>query len=115
MYKSNIKQDWSNKILARNTKWSWHDEKHINILDNEEVFSITLDEWQTLVFHEADGNKTIDNIILWFPTQYKDKNSVPHNFEKYIYQAGEDLIFKLKIIELWDTKEDLAYSFDLPQ
>jgi len=115
MNKHNIKQDWNNKILARSAKWSWHDEKHINILDNEEVFNVTLDEWQTLVYHESDGNKTIENIILWFPTQYEDKKTIPHNYEKHILQAGKDLIFKLKIIELWDSKEDLNDYFDLPR
>lgn len=106
---------WNRKILARCAIWDWHDSKCIDVLDYKGNVDFTLNEWETLVFHEADGNNTIEDIISLFPTLYKNKEMIPKQYEKNIFKAAEDLIFKMKLVELWDRKEDLAYYFDLPK
>jgi hypothetical protein len=105
---------WKQKYLARCALWNWHDSHRINIVDIQNRGTITLDSWQTLVFHEADGNKTVEELFFWLVSQYSDKQEIPQNLEEIILTALKQLIEQMKVVELWTQKNDLAYYFELP-
>lgn len=106
---------WKEKYMARCALWNWHDSHTVNIVDNQNREMITLNPWQTLVFHEADGNKTVEEFFFWLVGQYRDAEEIPQNLEEIILNALKELIEEKKVVELWDNKNDLAYYFDLPR
>lgn len=106
---------WHQKYLARCTQWKWQDATHINTIALEGEITNRLDYWQTLVFHEAQGSRTIIDIINWFPSQYQNKENVPSNYKELILEAGRILAFDLNLIELRDIKENIQVDFELPK
>lgn len=102
-------------FLARRVRWNWHDDVRIDLLDDRDQPITTLDEWQTLVFHEADGNHSLDMIIGWFPTQYKDPAKVPADYRSAITEAAKFLIDDRRWVEPRDRPDDLAREVALPR
>lgn len=101
-------------FLARCARWEWHDKLRIDILDDRDRPVATLDEWQTLVFHEADGNHSLDMLIEWFPSQYHDPAMVPAEYRRAITQAASSLLDQ-HWIEGWDRRDDLPREVALPR
>ncbi len=107
------KVNWKKGFLARCAIWDWYDSEHIYVLGKKG--EISLNKWQTLVFHEANGNRTIEQMISWFPSQYKDQTCIPTGYVDDMLIAAEELLFKIQVVELWERKDDLAYYFELPK
>lgn len=110
-----MEYNWEYKILARCSFWDWRNSKCINVLDNKGNITQLLNEWETLVFHEANGNNTIRDVIDMYPTMYLKKEMMPKEYENEIIVAAKKIIQHFKLVELWDTKNDLVYYFDVPQ
>lgn len=102
-------------FLARRARWEWHDNQRIDILDEHDRPVFTLDEWQTLVFHEADGNHSLEMIISWFPSQYQDTGKVPADYRREITRAASFLVDDRRWVEHWDRPDDLAREVALPR
>lgn len=102
-------------FLARRARWKWHDDVRIDILDDRDQPLATLDEWQTLVFHEADGNHTLEAIISAFPSHYKDPKKVPADYRREITRAAGSLVDDHHWVECWNRADDLACEVALPR
>ncbi|HEX7842137.1 MAG TPA: hypothetical protein VF469_31915 [Kofleriaceae bacterium] len=102
-------------FLARRVRWEWHDRVRIDILDDRDQPVVTLDEWQTLVFHEADGNHTLEAIIAEYPSYYQDPQKVPADYRGEITRAAGSLVDERHWVERWDRADDLAHEVALPR
>ncbi len=100
------------RYLARCTLWNWHDNSTIDIIDLENNVIFHLDEWQTMVFFEADGNITAEALVSSLQAKYHGR--VPQDFNDRVFISTEELAYKFKVIELWSHKDDLPYYFELP-
>jgi len=100
------------KYMARNARWDWHDGEAIDIVDDQNRVARTLDRWQTLVFHEADGNRTLSELVSWLPSQYQTI-APPPDLSSKLLKGLEDLV-EAKLVEFWDRPDDLAYYFEWP-
>jgi hypothetical protein len=101
-------------FLARCVRWEWHDNTRIDILDEHDHPMCTLDEWQTLVFHEADGQQTLERIISAFPTNYRDPARVPSAYRHELSAAARFLIEDRQWVALWDRRNPLPRDLALP-
>ena len=100
------------KYLAKHALWNWHDNSTIDIVDADNNVLIHLNEWQALVFFEADGSTTTERLIYSLLTTYKNLNE--EDLRKTIVDSAEQLVFELNVVELRSEKDDLPYCFDLP-
>lgn len=100
------------KYLARCALWDWHDNSTIDITDDQNHVNAHLDEWQTLVFFEADGNITVEEIIASLSAKYEGQ--LPKDYNAKIIDSTKKLIEEIKGVELWDHKEDLPYYYEWP-
>jgi hypothetical protein len=101
-------------FLARCMRWDWHDDVRIDVLDDAGRPICTLDEWQTMVFHEADGQQTLDQIIAMFPTHYRDPAKIPAMYPRKLADAARFLIEEHHWIELRDRRNPLQDGLTLP-
>ena len=102
-----------NEYLARCVQWAWHDDATIDLLDPAGQAATRLSEWQTMVFHSADGSTSTAGMIAFLRERYGDR--VPPGFEQDVFNAAQELIFDLKAVELRQHKASLPEAFDLPQ
>ena len=102
-------------FLARRARWEWHDDVRIDILDDRDQPVVTLDEWQTLVFHEADGSHTLEAIIAEYPSHYQDPQKVPADYRGEITRAAGSLVDEHHWVERWERADDLAREVALPR
>jgi hypothetical protein len=105
----------SGKYPARIAPWEWHDAGTIDVLDDDGAVASTLDEWQTLVFHAADADRTVGEIIGALrerpPVDDEGRAVDP---TPSVMAALNTLTDELGVVALWDTSEDLAFEHDLP-
>lgn len=74
----------------------------------------TLDEWQTLVFHEADGQQTLEQIISAFPTHYRDPATVPSAYRSELADAARFLVEDRRWVAPRDRRNPLPRDIALP-
>jgi hypothetical protein len=109
--------DRDHRYLARAAAWDWHDAATIDILDEQGDVVRTLDQWQTLVFHEADANRTVAQLVAWL----EDRPAVDAHGRPAddpvgsVTQALAALTDDLGLVELRDAKADLPPEHDLPR
>ena len=100
------------KYLARCALWNWHDAGTVDITDLEGNVLAHLSEWQTFVFHGADGNFTAEELISSLQTNRP--GPAPDDLREQVLTAAQELVNGLKVVELWDRKDDLPSYFELP-
>lgn len=101
-------------FLARCVRWAWHDNVRIDVLDERGRPAHTLDEWQTLVFHEADGQRTLAQIIAMFPTRYRDPAAIPAAYQRELTEAARFLIEDRHWVMPRDRRNPLPEEFSEP-
>jgi hypothetical protein len=100
--------DRDGKYFVRRAPWRWHDGSTVDILDGDGKVARTLDGWQTLVFHEADGSKTVAEFISWLKEKPEyDEAGNPVDPTQSATRALAALSDDLKIIELVDAPTQL--------
>ena len=107
--------DRDGKYFARRAAWRFHDASTIDILDGDGKVVRTLDGWQTLVFHEADGSKTVTEFIAWLKEKPEvDEAGRPVDPTQSATQALTALTDDLSIVELTDAPTQLLFEHEYP-
>jgi hypothetical protein len=86
--------------IARCATWKWHDADLIDIVDANGNILVTLDKWQTWIFHEADGGRTVKNLLDWIASHYRENQSKPPDLERTVLTALTALVEDLRVVEL---------------
>src|SRR5688572_1772631 len=105
----------ANKFFMRAAPWDWHDGARIDLVDEAGRVLITLDEWQTLIFHEADANRRIGDFITWMASKYRNPAELPPDLAQRIEATLRQLVDDLGAVALVDTSRDLPYHLELPR
>ncbi|MEW7291329.1 hypothetical protein [Aquimarina sp. 2304DJ70-9] len=103
-----------NKYFVRTLQWDWLNEEMIHLFDNKSPRVITMDEWPQQIYLDADGQKTIEEYIIWIANKYS-RGQVPSTLDKDIILMIEDLIEDGEMIKLTEGKTDLPYYLDSPK
>lgn len=107
--------DTNDMYLARRAAWDWHDDGTIDILDERGDVVETLDDWQTLVFHEADANTTVGELMAMLRKRPPvDANGDPVDPTDSVMAALVALTDELRAVELRDGKSELDPDHNLP-
>jgi hypothetical protein len=93
---------WLDLYFARSSIWDWHDGSQIDIIDQQGQVTATLDTWQTWVFHEADGGRTVRNALAWLTSHYREGNPKPPDLDETILKALTFLVEDLHAVVLSD-------------
>jgi len=91
---------WAGFYFMRTAPWDWHDAGRIDVLDESGAVLTTLDEWQTLVFHQADGERRVGEFFTWLLTKYPDETEIPPDLPETVTRALTDLVDGLHVVEL---------------
>ncbi|MBQ4819318.1 hypothetical protein [Aquimarina sp. MMG016] len=102
------------KYFIRTLQWDWLNEEMIHLFDNKSPRVITMDEWPQQIYLDADGQKTIEEYIIWMANKY-GRGQVPTTLDKDMILMIEDLIGDGEIIKLTDEKTELPYYLDKPK
>ena len=60
-------------FFLRNTLWLWHDYKRIYIVNKRSPIILTLNLWDTLIFHEAIGERNASDFIIYMQNQNSEE------------------------------------------
>ena len=100
--------DFKEQYLARCKKWVWYDESTISVfLEGDKPTQLT--KWQTLVFHAADGNTSLQELIEQLNKGISNKAN--EDFTQELDKSVKELK-ALKAIEYWDKKNDLVPDYE---
>lgn len=102
------------KYFIRTLQWDWLNEEMIHLFDNKSPRVITMDEWPQQIYLDADGQKTIEEYIIWMANKY-GRGQVPATLDKDMILMIEDLIEDGEMIKLTNEKTDLPYYLDSPK
>jgi hypothetical protein len=104
------------KYLARATAWEWHNNGQIDVLNGAGDVAATLSEWQTTVFHAADGNTSVQEFVSSMADAYVVRDQpVPDDLSAKLVGEVTHLIDDLNCVELWEKKGDLRVDYEFPQ
>lgn len=106
---------WAAKFLARRRSWEWHGPAEIDVFGADGAVTDVLREWQTAIFHTADGNHTLQEFISTMADQYGDPAAVPADLAQTLLAETRTLVEDRQVVELWDAPADLADDLDLPR
>lgn len=106
---------WAGKFLARRRSWDWQGPAEIEVFDAEGTVTEVLRDWQTAIFHVADGNNTLQEFISNMADQYGDPAAAPADLAQLLLAETRTLVEDRRIVELWDRAADLDEDFDLPR
>ncbi len=109
-----IEHSWMNMYFVRCATWKWHNNKQIEIMSENGHIPVVLDEWQTLVFHEANTNQTITELILSLATRYSKKEAVPVNLDMIILKSLEFLVADVQAVRMTSIKMDIPDDYVFP-
>jgi hypothetical protein len=97
--------------IARHAPWKWHDGDLIDIVDTKGEMLRTLDKWQTWIFHEADGGRTVRNLLAWIASHYREHQSKPLDLDRVVLKALSELVEDMGVVKL--CKEGPVLSDEL--
>ncbi|WP_010518577.1 hypothetical protein [Croceivirga radicis] len=102
------------KYFIRTMQWDWLDDKMIHAIDNKSPRMITMGEWPQQIFLDADGQKTIEEYVIWMANQFSH-GKVPENFDESMILTIEDLIADGEMLRLVNEKTKLPYYLEKPK
>jgi hypothetical protein len=106
----------SDKYLARASTWEWHNNGQIDVLGGDGTVRATLTEWQTTVFHAADGNTSVQEFLSAMAHAYDIRaQPVPDDLGPMLTGEITYLVDNLHAVQLWDGKADLPVEFEFAQ
>lgn len=107
---------WAEKFLARRAVWEWHNNGQIDILAADGTVTATLTEWQTAIFHAADGNTSVQEFVSAMADSYdRSKTEIPADLGKDLLTDIAYLVDDIHAVEIWDKKGDLADNLQFAQ
>ena len=102
------------KYFIRLAPWDWLDQKMIHVFDLNSPRVITMDPWVQVVYLEADGQKTVQDLVYQMASSYSRNEVIPHELDKQIIYVLESLL-RDKLIELLDSKKQLPEHLKKPR
>jgi hypothetical protein len=106
---------WMDKYVARCVTWDWHDGSHIDLFDDDGKVARTLDASQTWIFHEADGGRTVKNLLEWSAAHYRDGHQPPSDLDEANLRSLAELVERFKAVALRVEAPVLDERFLLPR
>lgn len=103
------------RYLARSALWDWHDAGRIDILAPDGRVIVTLDPWQTAVFHGAGGTITESQYLAGVRGLYRDPAEIPPDLDETLAKTRTELVEELGVVEVCDRPRALPYYFNLPK
>lgn len=97
-------------FFLRNALWLWHDNQTIDIVNEKMEIVLTLNLWETLVYHEAVGGQTVSDFIRYM----KNKEEQPLEIEKLVKATLEKLVFEIGVVLLTKESNDFPLYYELP-
>ncbi|HAX90315.1 MAG TPA: hypothetical protein DCY91_29775 [Cyanobacteria bacterium UBA11370] len=110
-----IEHPWMNMYFVRCTTWKWYNNSQIEILSGKENIPVVLDEWQTLVFHEANTNQSCAELILFLAARYSQKEEIPADLDQIILRSVEFLVEDVQAVRMTSSKMDIPEEYEFPQ
>ena len=101
--------------FVRCATWKWHNNEQIEILSEKGHIPVVLDEWQTLIFHEANTNQTCAELILSLAARYSKKEAVPADLDQIILRSLEFLVDNVQAVRMTSSKMDIPEEYEFPQ
>lgn len=74
-----------------------------------------LDEWQTLIFHEANTNQSCAELILSLASRYSNKDEVPEELDQIILRSLKFLVDNVQAVRMTSNKMDIPEEYEFPQ
>ncbi len=105
---------WADKYPARAVPWDWNADGDVDILDDDGSVVVGLIGWQTVVFHGADGNRTLEQFISSTAKDYRG-GPVPDDLGVILVKEFRYLLEDLKVVELRDAKGEIPENHEFPQ
>lgn len=102
------------KYIIRLAPWDWLNQNMIHVFDLNSPRVITMDPWVQVVYLEADGQKTIHELVYQLASSYRRNETIPHELDKQIIYVVESLL-RDKLIELSDGKKELPEHLKKPR
>jgi len=94
---------WADKFLARRVTWEWHDKGRIDVLDDDRAVTATLTEWQTAIFHAADGNTSVQEFVSNTADSYdRSSTEIPADLGRTLLGDVAYLVEEIRAVELWE-------------
>ncbi len=106
---------WMDKYVARCSRWDWHDGSRIDVVDGDGNVTATLDPVQTWIFHEADGGRTVRNLLEWSAAHYRGDHQAPPDLDATNLEALRSLVEDLGVVTLCDDGPVLQDPFLFPR
>ena len=72
---------------------------------------ITMGPWERRVFLNADGTKTVEELVRHLAAQSGPKEPLPEKFEEMILEIIVDFAERSRVIKLADEVSELPASF----
>jgi hypothetical protein len=106
----------ADKYLARRAIWEWHNNGQIDVLNADRTVAATLTEWQTAIFHAADGNTSVQEFVSAMADSYdRSSTDIPADLGQRLLGDVAYLVDDVRAVEMWDKKGDLAEEFQFAQ
>src|SRR5437879_2490115 len=83
---------WAHKFMARRRQWDWHAAGEIDVLDADGHVTDVLKDWQTAIFHAADGNQTLQEFVSAMADQYRDQTAIPADLAQILLEQVRSLV-----------------------
>jgi hypothetical protein len=102
--------------FVRIKRWDWLNEKQIYVADkiDGKPKMITMEFWAQEIYLDANGQITVEELILTACQQYKkSKMEIPPNIDKVLIDCLESLVFEEKIIAFKEKKTALPKNIEL--
>jgi hypothetical protein len=113
-YSKLIEHPWMNLYFLRSATWKWHNNGQIEILTQKGHNPVVLDEWQTLVFHSANTNQTVAELIRSLSARYSNQEDIPANLDQIIIKALEYLVEEVQAVRMTTSKMDIPEEYEFP-
>ena len=102
------------KYIIRLAPWDWLNRDMIHVFDLNSPRVITMDPWVQVIYLEADGQKTIHEIVYQMASGYRRNEAIPNELDKQILYVVDSLL-RDKLIELLDGKKELPDHLKKPR
>lgn len=102
------------KYFIRLAPWDWLNQEMIHVFDPNSPRVITMDPWVQIIYLEADGQKTVHEIVYQMASSYSPNEAIPRELDKQIIYVIESLLND-KLVELLDSRKELPEHLKKPR
>ena len=75
-YPEIARHPWRDQYFGRAVVWDWNTEQKLDVHAPDTGANLVFDDWEQLVFAEADGGRTVSGLVDWLVARDLDFRSV---------------------------------------